>query len=154
MEQAFLTAISDHQGILYKVCRLYRDTREDREDLFQEIVAQLWKAYPAYRQEAKLSTWIYRIALNTALTRYRRHTADIRFTDSLPEEAQAEEQESPQLERLFRAIRTLNDADKALISLYLDDFTYEEMAGVTGLSVNVIGVRLNRIREKLKQLLQ
>lgn len=154
MEQAFLQVISGNQGIIYKVCRLYRDTPEDREDLFQEIVAELWKAYPSYRNDAKVSTWMYRIALNTAMIRYRRPRADVRFTEDLPEPAQPEDSGSSQQERLFSAIRTLNDADKALISLYLDDFNYEEMATLTGLSANVVGVRLHRIREKLKQLLR
>ncbi|TPE45851.1 RNA polymerase sigma factor [Pontibacter mangrovi] len=151
MKDAFLALIAKHQGILHKLCRLYRDTSEDRQDLFQEIVYQLWKAFPQFRQEASITTWMYRVALNTALASFRKRVPTLRYTDTLPDtlsnyEATAEGQQ----EQLFGALKQLNDADKALISLFLEDMTYKEMALVLGISENNVGVRLNRIKSKLK----
>ena len=156
MEQAFLQHIQTNQKIIYKVCHLYRDTKEDQEDLFQEIVYQLWKAYPGFKGEAKPGTWIYRVALNTALAAYRKQRLNISYPDQLPEmEAYTSEVNSSEKEELlFRALRTLSDSEKAVISLYLEDFSYEEIAAITGLSENNVGVRLNRIKNKLKERLK
>ena len=156
MEQAFLQHIQTNQKIIYKVCHLYRDTKEDQEDLFQEIVYQLWKAYPGFKGGAKPGTWIYRVALNTALAAYRKQRLNISYPDQLPEmEAYTSEFNSSEKEELlFRALRTLSDSEKAVISLYLEDFSYEEIAAITGLSENNVGVRLNRIKNKLKERLK
>ncbi len=153
MEQTFLQSIQEHQPIIYKVCKLYRDTPEDREDLFQEIVYQLWKSYPAYKGEAKISTWLYRIALNTAMAAYRKARPGLQYQADLPEAEDHSQQteESDQQQRLFAALRTLSDSEKALISLYLEDFAYAEIAAIAGISESNVGVRLNRIKNKLKQ---
>ena len=147
----FIAIISEHQRIIYQITRIYRDTPEDREDLFQEIVYQLWKAYPAYQQKAKITTWMYRIALNTAVAKYRKKRIVTEAT--LPERAIAETSEHPERERLYRAISTLNEADKAVITLYLDDYRYEEIADMLGISTSHVGVKLHRIKEKLTHLL-
>ena len=84
MEKEFLRAIYDYQKIIYKVCNVYRDTREDQEDLFQEIVYQLWKAYPGFKGASKISTWIYRIALNTAIAVYRKSKITVDYYQQLP----------------------------------------------------------------------
>ena len=153
MEQAFLKDIQQHQNIIYKVCNLYRDRREDQEDLFQEIVYQLWKAYPGFKGESKLSTWMYRIALNTAIAAYRKPKIDITYPEELPDQvpyaADVSSSENEQL--LFRALRTLTDAEKAVISLFLEDYSYQEIAAITGLTESNVGVRLNRIKTKLKE---
>ena len=153
MEQAFLKDIQQHQNIIYKVCNLYRDRREDQEDLFQEIVYQLWKAYPGFKGESKLSTWMYRIALNTAIAAYRKPKIDITYPEELPDHmpyaSDTNSSENEQL--LFRALRTLTDAEKAVISLYLEDYSYQEIAAITGLTESNVGVRLNRIKTKLKE---
>ena len=153
MEQAFLKDIQQHQNIIYKVCNLYRDRREDQEDLFQEIVYQLWKAYPGFKGESKLSTWMYRIALNTAIAAYRKQKIDITYPEELPDHmpyaSDTNSSENEQL--LFRALRTLTDAEKAVISLYLEDFSYQEIAAITGLTESNVGARLNRIKTKLKE---
>ena len=153
MEQAFLKDIQQHQNIIYKVCNLYRDRREDQEDLFQEIVYQLWKAYPGFKGESKLSTWMYRIALNTAIAAYRKPKIDITYPEELPDHVPyASDTNSSENEQLlFRALRTLTDAEKAVISLYLEDYSYQEIATITGLTENNVGVRLNRIKTKLKE---
>jgi len=156
MEKDFLKTIHDYQKIIYKVCRVYRDSREDQEDLFQEIVYQLWKSYPAFKRESKVSSWIYRIALNTAIAVYRKSKLSIEYYKEFPEHIHPSDEKivSENEERLFWALRKLNDSEKAIISLYLEDFSYQEIAEIAGLSETNIGVRLNRIKNKLKEILK
>lgn len=153
MEKIFLQTIKEHQNIIHKISRMYRNTKEDQQDLFQEIVFQLWRAFPGFRQESKVSTWIYRIALNTAIAVYRKSKVSISLSDDLPEHADLETDISEQEELMYKALRQLNDSEKALISLYLEDYSYHEIADITGISENYVGVRLNRIKEKLKSIL-
>lgn len=154
-EKQFLTLIAEHQGIIHKVCRLYRDSREDREDLFQEITYQLWRAIPSFKAQAKESTWIYRVALNTALAAFRKKKPEIAYNavlPDLPEAAQSEELEFRQ-ERLFAALKQLDDAEKAIITLYLEELSYQEIAALIGINENYVGVKLNRIKHKIQKLL-
>ena len=153
-EVQFLQLIRQHQGIIHKICRLYRDTPEDRQDLFQEIVFQLWKSVPAFSSQSAFSTWMYRVALSTAIATFRKKKPDIRYMPLVPEEQEAGEEPNEQREQLLEALRKLNDADKALITLYLEDLSYQEIATVTGLSENNVGVKLNRIKTKIQQLLK
>ncbi|MDF9800036.1 RNA polymerase sigma factor (sigma-70 family) [Catalinimonas alkaloidigena] len=154
LKEDFTHIISQHQGIVHKVCRIYRDTPEDREDLFQDILYQLWKSWPSFRGEAQVSSWMYKVALSTAIARYRKPSV---FQNTIPLTAQEGEErqqaEHPEKEKLYRAIALLNDADKAIITLYLDDYAYEEIAEIIGISVNYVGVKINRIKAKLSQLL-
>lgn len=156
MEKEFVALIHDYQNIIYKICRLYRDNKEDQEDLFQEIVYQLWKSYPDFRGESKVSSWMYRIALNTAIAVYRKSKISVDYYEEFPEHLHLSDEKniSQNEERLFWALRRLNDSEKAVISLYLEDFNYAEIAAITGLSESNIGVRLNRIKHKLKQILK
>lgn len=155
MEKDFLRAIHDYQKIIYKVCRIYRDYKEDQEDLYQEIVYQLWKSYPEFRNESKISSWMYRVALNTAMAAYRKKKPTIQFLEELPDQGldPTEKVVSENEEKVFQALSILNDAEKAVMALYLEDFSYLEIATITGLSESNIGVRLNRIKIKLKKLL-
>lgn len=155
-ERQFLQLIDQHQGIIHKICGIYRDSREDREDLFQEIVFQLWKSAPGFKGESKFTSWMYRIALSTAVVSFRKKKPAIIYTQNLPEQESITENEQAALhqEQLFEAVKKLNDADKALITLYLEDLSYEEMAEITGISENYVGVRLNRIKTKIENLLK
>jgi RNA polymerase sigma factor (sigma-70 family) len=155
MEQAFLDMIDEHQQIIHKVCHIYRDTKEDQEDLFQDIVLQLLKAYPDFREESKVSTWMYRIALNTAIAIYRKNKVPLDFKATIPESLHPADSTpvSENQERMFQALRSLNQAEKAIITLYLEDFSYREIATITGISENYVGVRINRIKQKLKKIL-
>lgn len=155
MEKEFLALIQDYQNIIYKICRLYRDNKEDQEDLFQEIVYQLWRSYPGFKRESKVSSWMYRIALNTAIAIYRKSKISVDYYQEFPEHLHLSDEKtiSENEERLFWALRKLNDSEKAVISLYLEDFNYWEIAAITGLSESNVGVRLNRIKNKLKQIL-
>ncbi|WP_270087481.1 RNA polymerase sigma factor [Sphingobacterium sp. SYP-B4668] len=154
-EPDFLILLHEHRGILHKICRLYRDSKEDREDLFQEITFQLWKSRQGFKNEAKASTWIYRIALNTAIATFRKKAHTIIYPPVLPDTA--EELPSDELalrqERLFAALKQLNDGDKAIITLYLEDLSYQQIAHITGISENYVGVKLNRIKTKIQKLL-
>lgn len=156
MEKQFLQLIHEHQGIIYKVSALYRDRREDREDLFQEIVYQLWKSYPGFRGESKPGTWIYRVALNTAIAIYRKPQLKIDHYPRLPPDLHSlrEDSISENEDRLFEALGKLSDTEKAIIALYLDEFSYKEIAAITGFSETNIGVRLNRIKTKLKEIIK
>jgi len=154
-QPAFLDTIQQHQGILHKLCRLYRDSREDREDLFQEMIYQLWKSYSSFGGNARISTWIYRIALNTALADFRRKKPRITYTDQLPEiPAGAHISATDQQDQLFAALKQLSDAEKAIIALYLEDMSYQEIADIIGIDENYVGVKLNRIKSKIKNILK
>lgn len=153
-QQAFLVSIQQHQGILHKLCRLYRDSPEDREDLFQEMIYQLWKSYPTFSGNAKISTWMYRIALNTALAGFRKRSVPITYTDAVPDlPAASDHNTTIQQDRLFAALSQLSDAEKAIIALYLEDMSYQEISGIIGIDENYVGVKINRIKTKLKNIL-
>lgn len=154
MEEAtFLQQIDQHQGIIHKICRLYRDSPEDREDLFQEIVFQLWKTKHTFQGKAKFSSWMYRVALSTAMATFRKKKPAIIYTPELPDLPQTEE-EDQRRQQLFAALKQLDDADKALMALYLEDLSYEEIAEITGISENYVGVKLTRIRNRIIKILQ
>ena len=154
-ERQFLILINEHQGIIHKICRLYRDVREDREDLFQEITFQLWKSHDSFKNNSKISTWIYRIALNTAIATFRKKKQDVEYRPTLPEmaEEQPDEELALRQERLFSALKQLDDGDKAIITLYLEDWSYQQIADIIGISENYVGVKLNRIKIKIQNLL-
>jgi len=154
-EAEFLAVIKEHQGIIHKICRLYRDSKEDREDLFQEIIFQLWKSLPGFRGDAKISTWIYRIALNAAIALFRKNKPEIAYSPVLPDvpEEQQSEEFGLRQERLFGVLKLLDDGEKAIITLYLEDLSYQQIAEITGINENYVGVKLNRIKNKIQKLL-
>lgn len=156
IQQQFLNTIRQHNGILHKVCRLYCHSAEDRQDMFQEIVAQVWKSFPGFRQEAKISTWIYRIALNTAISYFRKNQRKIHTvildTHEMPVISEAEEEKQKErLQLMQQAIDRLSDVEKALIMLYLEDKSYEDMEEILGMSQGNLRVKINRIKEKLRK---
>ncbi|SFM67397.1 RNA polymerase sigma-70 factor, ECF subfamily [Chitinophaga sp. YR627] len=153
-ETQFLQLIDQHQQIIHKICWLYRDSPEDREDLFQEIVGQLWRSVPSFEGKSQFSSWLYRIAINTALTAFRKKRPDVRYPSVLPDIPAGMPDDNEQMERLRIAIRQLNDSDKAIIALYLEELTYQEIAAITGITENNVGVKINRIKNRLQQLLQ
>lgn len=153
-EKEFITLLNQHQKIIHKVCNLYMDRYSDREDLFQEITLQAWKAYGSFRGDARFSTWLYRVALNTAITFFRKEKRrpGLQLTDSLPE--QADDTHDPveeQLRAMYAAIGELSRIDKALIMLYLEDYSYNEIGEMMGITANNVAVKMNRIKTKLKE---
>lgn len=155
MKDRFLEEIFQHQALIHKVCRMYRDTKEDREDLFQEITYQLWKSYPKFQARSKISSWIYKISLNTAIATFRKPKITISGKGDNLENMEIADlaSEDDRKERLFAATKKLDDAEKALVVLYLEEMSYKEIADIIGISENYVGVRLNRIKEKIKKLL-
>ncbi len=155
MEATFLGLIEKHQQIIHKVCGIYRDGPEDREDLFQEVVFQLWKAFPTYQSKSKITTWMYRISLNTAMAVYRKKAVPMDFEGDLIHkyEPLTVSVLSENEERLYEALRQLSDAEKAIVSLYLEDYSHREIGEIIGISENYVGVRMSRIKEKLKRIL-
>jgi RNA polymerase sigma factor (sigma-70 family) len=154
-DSQFLELITQHQGIIHKVCRLYRDSREDREDLFQEIVFQVWKALPGFEGRAKITSWMYRIALNTAMATFRKRKTPISYVENLPDYTEeTNDEEASRREQMMLALQQLTDTEKALITLYFEDLSYEEIAEITGINANHVGVKLHRIKTKLQKLLK
>ncbi len=155
MKDKFTTEILPHQALIHKICRMYRDTLEDQEDLFQEIIYQLWKSYPKFEGKSKITTWMYRIGLNTAIATFRKPKVNLLYSDSIPESKQLPEINSEHWREdlLFAAIRKLDEDERAFIALYLEELSYAEIAEVIGISENNVGVRLNRIKKKLKEIL-
>ncbi|HMH24335.1 MAG TPA: sigma-70 family RNA polymerase sigma factor [Puia sp.] len=155
--EEFVHLVHEHRAMLHKVCNLYCYTEHDRQDLFQEIIVQLWKSWPRFRGESKFGTWLYRIALNTAISGLRRQKKQFTFTDpgGLPAETPdipyPREQEE-QLQQLYHAIGKLTEVEKALVMLYLDDKNYEEMEEILGMNQNNLRVKMNRIKDKLRKL--
>jgi RNA polymerase sigma-70 factor, ECF subfamily len=155
-EKEFEKHVSDHELLVHKVCRMYAYTAADREDLFQEIVIQLWNAFPRFKGDAKVSTWIYRVAINTAITGLRRKKDFIySYEPSTLPVHHADEDSGPQEERLqllYAAIEQLSQVEKAIVMLYMEDKGYEEMEEILGISQGTLRVKMNRIKDKLRSL--
>lgn len=156
-ESEFIANIKEHQRIVHKICALYATTPDDREDLFQEILMQAWKAAPQYRGAAQFSTWLYKIGLNTAVSHYRKagfrlQSAPIDGMAMVLPETNAEP--NPALEALYQAIGELGKVDKAIIMLWLDEFDYASIGEVLGISENHVAVKMLRMKEKLKTLIK
>lgn len=156
MDQKFVDILNNHRGLIYKVCNLYCSDPEDRKDLFQEIVLQVWKSLGSFRQESTLSTWMYRIALNTAITHFKKEKRSVNPVSiigiEIPDISDSDD-DGELLKGLFRAIEDLNKIDKSIILLYLEEKSYEEISEITGFSKTNVGVRINRIKTKLSNIL-
>ena len=156
MDREFVDILNDHRRLIFKVCHLYCRDPEDRKDLFQEIVLQAWKSIGSFRNESKLSTWMYRVALNTAITHFRKEKRTVNttsITDIEMPETDPDDEIEEQLALLFTAIERLDKFDKSIILLYLEEKSYEEISEITGLSKTNVGVKLNRIKKKLSDTL-
>ncbi|MFD2562412.1 RNA polymerase sigma factor [Aquimarina rubra] len=153
-EEEFTRIIKDNEGVIFKITTVYTDRSEDQQDLYQEIVYQLWKAYDSFRGDAKVSTWMYRVALNTAITRLKKEKRNgnrvgidqvvLKQTENYNTEFEEK------LKILYAHIKMLNDLEKGLILLLLEGKKYEEIALITGLTASNVGTRISRIKQKLK----
>ncbi len=158
LEQSFVKQLKENQNIVHKICRLYTVDSDSHNDLFQEITIQLWKAFPKFRGESKFSTWAYRVALNTAITLYRKNT---RSVSTVTYEAQKHffvqdeynHEEEEKLKLMYQAVQQLNDIEKALVYMYLEDKDYTEIAETLGISEVNARVKMNRIKGKLIKIL-
>jgi RNA polymerase sigma-70 factor (ECF subfamily) len=150
-KQIFEGWLAQHKGLIFKLVRAYADNPLDQDDLFQEIVIQIWNSVPSFRQESSVTTWIYRIGLNTAIkwtTREKRNpTAGIEHAQHVLQESRIEPEE--RLSWLYKEIHKLDAIDRSLTLLLLDGFSYKEMAGILGISESNVGVKINRIKKQL-----
>lgn len=155
--KSFEDLIDSNRPRLLRLCRIYAKTREDQEDLFQEIAYQIWRSMKNFRGEAQIETFLYRIALNTALlfqARQKRRPPSVEIAQSDPAfEMNLHEKldKADKISWLHEAIKTLKPIEQSLIFLYLEEMSYEEISHVTGLKANHVGVKLNRIKKKLSQ---
>ena len=158
LEHNFVALLEQHQNIVHKVCRLYTNNQEAHNDLFQEITIQLWKAFPKFRGDAKFSTWMYRVGLNTAITLYRKskrqiNTQDYDAVQFKIKSEDYDDTEEEQLKLLYQAVQGLNDIEKALVFLYLEDKNYKEISETLGISEVNARVKMNRVKTKLRTIL-
>ena len=154
LDQEFLEFLNRCQPLLRRVGRAYSDSPEDLEDLFQEMVYQLWRSYPTFRGESSPKTWVYRVALNTAISALRSRTKTEKPTALGTAHEQiatpAPKGDPRRLDLLYRMIRRLSQVDRALVLLYLEGLSYKELASILGLSESHVGVKLSRIKARLQ----
>lgn len=155
-EQKYLELINSNQALIYKVAAVYTNTQEDKKDLVQEIYIQVWKSLDSFRGKSKISTWLYRVCMNTAIQflkkqhRTAKHTLveDFKSHDHQPDLVQTDEA----WQSLLQAIQKLNELDKGIVLLYLEDKSHKEIAEIIGISVSNVGTRFKRIKKKLKKM--
>lgn len=158
-EEYFLSALDKHQGILHRLCRLYADTEEERKDLFQEMTIQLWRGFPSFRKDSKISTWMYRVALNTAISSIRKSKRRIKEaplsseTFLISDGSDEERQKQERLKELYAAVAKLSKVEKSLVFLYLEDKSFIEIAEILGITANNARVKMSHIRKKLKKII-
>lgn len=154
-ETVFANLIREHQGLLFKVTSIYTNNKEDQEDLFQEVIYQLWKYFDTFRNESKISTWMYRVAMNTAITQLKkskRNSNSVPITEVILNRSETKNDVlEERLKLLYQQIQDLNPLEKGLMLLLLEDKSYKEMAQITGLSETNVGTRISRIKAKLKK---
>ena len=153
-KEYFLSSIESNKGIIYKVANSYCKNEDDRAGLIQEIILQLWKAFPGFKPDYKLSTWMYRIALNVAISAYRKASKRSQILQPLSETAiylEEDKSEANDSRDLLQAlICELKEVDRALILLYLDGYLYQEIGEILGLSQSNVATKLSRIKQQLK----
>lgn len=157
-EQAFLTRIAKHKGILFKVSKMYMDNPDDQQDLFQEIVLQLWKAYDSFKGESQFSTWMYRVAINTAIVYFKKEKRKVDqyaiASDNIKEEESEADEHENKLKHFYKAVQELDKIDKAIIFYQLEGYSHKEIGLNLGISEGNARVKLNRAKEKLKAIIK
>ena len=155
LKEEFLEILSNYQGILHKVSLIYFRNKSEREDNFQEIIYQLWKSFPKLKNKNSIGSWIYAVSINTSISRLKKESR-IEYREKLPESVDKfdlieELSFNETSRRLLRAIYNLNEIDKSIMLLYLEEKSYDEIAEILGISKSNVGVRINRAKELLKQ---
>jgi RNA polymerase sigma-70 factor (ECF subfamily) len=158
VEKEFIELINKHRGILHKICNIYFFHDPDKEDYYQEMLIRLWKSYPGFKSQSEFSTWLYRVAINTAIDIIRKQSLRPKYIElskteyNIPEHEYNSETGNKEL--LYHAINHLSDIEKAIIVLYLEDYNYKEIAELTGISESNTGVRISRIKNQLIKILR
>lgn len=156
LKEKFLTLLEEHQGIVHHICTLYTHDKDDHKDLFQEIVFHLWKSFASFQHQSKFSTWLYRVALNTAISQLRKNKkmsyTNLEEAENISMEPTENIDEEIQL--MYEAIRKLSKIDRAITMLYLNEHKYEEIAEILGIAASNVGVRINRVKAKLEKMMK
>ncbi|MGA7079226.1 MAG: sigma-70 family RNA polymerase sigma factor [Terriglobales bacterium] len=155
LQEKFQTLVDEHKKILYKVCYSYCRNRDDREDLAQEIIVQLWRSFTSFDERCRFSTWMYRIALNVAISFYRRESTRTRHVLSDDEKVlnaiDETENQSAEVQALYEFIEGLEPLNKALILLYLDGNSYSEIADVVGITQTHVATKISRLKQTMRE---
>lgn len=156
-KEEFLSLLRSYQGIIHKVNLVYFSVLEDRKDNFQEVVFNMWKAYPALKNKEKIASWLYAIAINTSISKIRKDSrytfsGDMESINILSSDSNIEI--TIDFQRLLEAIRQLKGVDKSIMLLYLEDYSYNEIEEIIGISSSNVGVRINRAKKQLEKLLK
>lgn len=151
--------ISQNKGILFKICRIYLEDVNDREDLLQEMILQLWRGFSSFKGESKFSSWMYRVALNTAIAFFKKQkrrpdSEQIPLNFDPADEPGNSSEKEEQLALFYKAVQQLNKVEKALIFLYMENQPHEEIAANLGITTVNVRVRLNRIKNRLKDIIK
>jgi RNA polymerase sigma-70 factor (ECF subfamily) len=151
--------IEQNKGILFKICKIYQDDPKDQDDLLQEITLQLWVVFDSFRGESKISSWMYRVALNTAIVFFKKQKRrpdkeQLPYNFDRPQEPATNSEKEEQLVLFYKAIQQLDKVEKALLFLYMENRPYEEIAASLGITQVNLRVRLNRVKNKLKDLIK
>ena len=156
IENEFIAKIEDHQGILHKISFVYANYGTEKDDLYQEIVLQLWKSYPSFQGKSKFSTWMYRVALNTAITLTKKPKLVFNAIEkqSVSASFEASMEYSEDVKVLYKAISHLNKVEKAIVLLWLEEKSYAEIAETIGITVSNVSVKLTRIKVKLAEIIE
>lgn len=158
LEKKFLEKIEKHKGVIFKISKMYMDDFDDQKDLFQEITFQVWKAFPTFEGRSEFSTWLYRIALNTAILflkseKRRSFIQNNEVSNFKINQEEYDDEDEQKLKKMYEAINQLNAIDKALIFYYLENYSGNQIAEQMGISEVNARVKMNRAKEKLKQLI-
>lgn len=156
LKERFLKLLEEHQGIVHHICTLYSHDQDDHNDLFQEIIFHLWRSFNSFQHQSKFSTWLYRVALNTAISQLRKNKK-INFTKLDEAEnisIEPAENMDEEIQLMYQAIRKLSKIDRAITMLYLEEHKYEEIAEILGIAASNVGVRINRVKTKLEKMMK
>jgi RNA polymerase sigma-70 factor (ECF subfamily) len=154
-EDFFKSYVEEHMSIIMHLCRAYARNEESLKDLVQEVTLQLWRSHKSFQGNSQLSTWIYRVTLNVCLSHSKKlkrkvETVPLEWREDSPEESDPEKE---QIEKLYQGIRKLKESERAIILLYLEDKSYKEMSEILGITVSNVGVKVSRLKEKLKNII-
>jgi RNA polymerase sigma-70 factor (ECF subfamily) len=156
-QEKFLKILSAYQGIIHKVNQLYFKSKTDKEDNFQEVVYQLWRSFPSLQNEERPASWIYAVAINTSISKVRKDSR-LEFCDSMPDietvNPYEQQEQNENYQRLINALYELNEIDKSIMLLYMEDYSYDEIAGIVGMSRSNIGIKIHRLKGRLQKQLK
>jgi RNA polymerase sigma-70 factor, ECF subfamily len=162
-EQTFLNLVNENRNRILRVCRVYAWNAADQDDLYQEILCQIWRSLPALKENQFANTWLYRVAINTSISFVRKHASRLDrvvhfehadLTRTIESGQTPEENTDDRMASLYNAIYKLNPIEKALVTLFLEDLTYEQIAEATGISASNVGVMLHRAKKRLSSLIK